>query len=265
MKKIYYFLQILLKLTLIFFLSFIWLRFFLDSLWLSAVIALSITILIECLHRLIKKHNKNKSSLKIKEKEDADNIFFSLLTDNKYMKFYEEMLKSRHNQVSVKKQYLLIKKNDITILLFPYLKLKTLTADDLLDILKSSKDKFDKIIILCHDYNKETEVFKKNFNKEILLLDKYETYTLYKEYDYFPEITNEYKKEAKLTFKDMLSFAFNRSRSKGYILSAIFLFITSFFVQMNVYYCIISSLLLIMALISYINPKYNKKVSKEVI
>ena len=193
-------------------------------------------------------------------------MFLSLLTDNNYMKFYEEMLKTRYNNISTKKHYILINKNQSTTIVYPFLKIKKLSADDVLEIIKIlNKEKYDRLTILCNEYDKETPVFLRNFNQDVMLLDKFESYSLYKEYDFFPQITNEYKKEAKLTFKDLLSFAFNRTRSKGYVLSAIFLFITSFFVEMNIYYCVVSSILLILALVSYINPKYNKKIVKEVI
>ena len=118
---------------------------------------------------------------------------------------------------------------------------------------------------MCYEYDKNLLAFIKNFNQHIILIDRFECYSLYKEYEFFPEITEIYKKEAKPTFKDLLSIAFNRSRTKGYLFSAIILFITSFFVKINLYYCIISSILLLFALISYINPKYNKKSIKEVI
>lgn len=266
MKKLLFVLQILLKLSLVFLIAFIWLRFFLDSIWLSLVIAVGITILFEIAHRYFQKKSKTREDLKIKEKEDADNMFLSLITDNKYMKFYEEMLKTRHNNIVSKKSFIVVNKEDEKTLLYPYLKLKVLKPENLVEILKEIKStKANKITILCYEYDKDTLAFLKNFKEEIILIDRFESYSLYKEYDFYPEITQEYKKEARLSFKDLLGFAFNRSRTKGYLLSSIILFITSFFVKINVYYCIISSLLLFFALVSYINPKYNKKNVREFI
>lgn len=265
MKKILYVLQILLKLMLVFSIAFIWLRFFLNSIWLILSISLTITILFEIAHRYFQRKNKSRENLKIKEKEDADNMFLSLAKDSKYMKFYEEMLKTRHSDVVANKDFLIINKEE-KVILFPYLKLEILKPLHLLEILnKTTKAKADKITILCYEYDKDTVAFIKNFSEKIVLVDRFESYSLYKEYEFFPEITQEYKKEAKLTFKDLLGFAFNRSRTKGYLISSIILFITSFFVKINIYYCIISSLLLLFALISYINPKYNRKSVKELI
>jgi len=266
MKRLLYILQILLKLGLVFSFCFIWTRFLINSIWTSITLSVGITIMFEIIHRIIQTKSKTRENLKIKEKEDADNMFLSLLTDNKYMTFYEDMLKSRHQNILTKKSFIIILKNNTKTILFPYLKLETLKPNNLLEIIRLvSSSKPNKITILCYDYDKETMAFLKNFKEDIILLDRYETYSLYKEYEFFPTITQEYKKEGKLSIKDLLCFAFNRSRTKGYLISAFILFITSFFVRINIYYCIISSLLLLFALISYINPKYNKKIEREII
>lgn len=266
MRKLLFILQILLKLFLVFMISFIWTRFFLNSIWLSLLISLGITVLFEIIHRYFQRKSKSKSNLKLKEKEDAENIFFSLATSSDYLKFYEEMLKTRHNNVERKKTYLIIKKEEENTVLFPFLKLNILKPEHMIEIIKNiNPNKSDKITIICHEYDKDAISFLKNFDYNIILLDRFESYSLYKEYEFFPKITQEYKKEARLTFKDLLSFAFNRSRTKGYLISSFILFTTSFFVQINVYYCVIATLLLLLALISYINPKYNRKSIKEFI
>lgn len=266
MKKFLFIFQILLKLLLVFLIAFVWLRFFLDSVWVSLALSLGITIAFEILHTTLKRKSKTRESLKIKEKETAENMFLSLSTQNSCIDFFEEMLKTRHNNIEKKKKYIIIKKEEKKTILYPYVYLSPIKPENIIEILKDTKkENLDKITIICYDYDKDTLAFLKNFKEEIILLDRFESYSLFKEYEFYPKITQKYKKDAKLTFKDLLSFAFNRSRTKGYLFSAIILFITSFFVPINLYYCIICSLLLLFALISYINPKYNKKQVKEVI
>lgn len=266
MKKLIYVFQIILKLSLVFLIAFIWLRFLLSSIWWTLGISLIITVSFEIIHRYLQKKTSSKQSLKIKEKEDADNMFFSLLTDKNYMQFFENMLSSRHNNITSKKTYLIVNKEDKKTVFFPFINLEILKPNHIVEILRTVKtSKADKITIVCFEYDKDTLSFLKNFNEEIILLDRYEVFSLYKDYDFYPQITQEYKKEAKLTFKDMISYAFNRARTKGYLISALVLFITSFFVKINIYYCIISSILLLFALISYINPKYNSKTIREII
>ena len=266
MKKILFLLQVILKCGLIFLIAFIWLRYFLHSLWLSSVIATAITLFIEICSFLIKQKNKDKLNLKLKEREDAENMFFSLISNNNGADFFEKLAKTRHNIVLRKKDYIIIMNNEKErILLYPFLKLDSLTPQDIVNINKiSQRENSNKVIISCFDYTKECLIFIRNFEKTILLLNKDETYALlFKEYQFFPEISNQYKKTSNLSFRDLIAYSFNRSRTKGYFFSAIILFITSFFVHINIYYCSIATLLLLFALISYINPKYNKKVSNE--
>ena len=268
MKKLLLLFQVLLKCGLIFLIAFIWLRYFLHSLWLSFIIATALTIIVELASCLYMRKNKNKMNLKIKEREDAENMFFSLISVNNGIEFFEKLAQTRHSIVIRKKDYLIIKTNEKEkVLLYPFLKLDALTPQNIVNIKKiSQKEQPDKIIISCYDYTKDCPIFIKNFNDSILLLNKDETYAfLFKEYQYFPEITMQYKKTSNLSLKDLIAYSFNRSRTKGYIFSAIILFITSFFVHINIYYCIIATILLLFALISYINPKYNKRINTELL
>lgn len=268
MKKLLFLFQILLKCGLIFLIAFIWLRYFLRSLWLSCVIAGALTLIIELASYLFKKSNKNKMNLKLKEREDADNMFFSLISLNNGIDFFEKLALTRHNIVTKRKDYIIITNNEKEkILLYPFLKLNILSPQDIVNIKKvAQKENILKIIICCYEYSKDCPLFIKNFDDTILLFNKDETYAyLFKEYQFFPEITTQYKKTSKLSLKDLIAYSFNRSRTKGYIFSAVILFITSFFVHVNIYYCIIATLLLLFALISYINPKYNKKISHELL
>lgn len=264
MQRFLFILQVLLKCSMIFLIAFIWLRFLLSSSWISGIIAFSVTLFIELISLYLKKKNKNKTSLKLKEKEDAENMFLSLLTDKNYLNFFFELSKSRHSQTKVRKKYILIEHLDNTkIILYPFIKISSFKEDDILEICKlCQSDNPDKIVIICNEYEKKCESFIKNLSQNILILDKYETYSLlYKDYDFYPNITERYYKQSKLKIKDLIAYSFNKSRTKGYLFSALVLFSTSFFVKLNLYYCLVGTMLLFFALISFINPRYN--INKE--
>lgn len=268
MKLILFVLQKFLKLSLIFLIFFIWLRFFTKSLWISIFISTIATIIVEIITFIFSNKNKSKESLKIKEKENAENMFLSLSTSSTSLDFFLQLALSRHQNSNKKKEYIVINHRDKTkVILYPFLQLKKLTLNDVLKITSLiSKDSPDKLVITCFEYEKEVIPFVRNFNFEIIVLDRFETYChLYKEYDFYPEITMQYKKEGKLSFRDLIAFSFNKARTKGYLFASFILFATSFFVKLNIYYCIVSSILLLFALISYINPKYNTKIDKEII
>lgn len=268
MKKINYLLQILLKSALIFILIFIWLKFFLKSIWLSILIALSSTIFIEAILLFLLRKRRKISSLRANEIEDAENMFLSLIELDNPLNFFLNLVKTRHSCCIKHKNFIEIRHcNKIKTILYPFPHLKKLEESDIITIIKNTKKiSPDKIVIPCDCYNKSCMDFLKNFNMNIVLLDKYQTYKLlFKEYEFYPEITIKFKKEKKKNLKDFISYSLNRSRSKGYIFSAIILFVMSFFVYQNIYYYVMISVLLLLGILSFSNKRYNVKIEKELL
>lgn len=266
MKKFLFILQVFIKCALIFLIAFIWLRYIFDSLWLSIILSFSITFLIELLSILFNRKKGTKNNLKIKEKEEAENMFFSLAQEKNNMDFFYNLVKSRYSDVNKYKSYIEITHNNSSkVILYPFMKFQKLLHDDVIEITNNIKIIPDKLVITCNDYDKSLLNFIRNFTFEIIIIDKFETYSaLYKEYDYYPKIIVVQRK-IKYNFKDFISNSFNRTKTKGYFLSALALLIISFFVQMSIYYCIVASLLLIFALFSFTNKIYNKKIEKELL
>lgn len=262
MKKFLFLFQQFIKCSLIYFIAFIWLRFFLNELWQILLSSFIITFVIELGSILFSKKKSNSSYLKFKEKEDADDMYFSLVNSD-YINFLFSLFSTRFNKIEKKKEYLKIK-SEKNLIVFPVSTLDTITAPFIVNIIKKIKNtQFDKLMILCYDYDNSCNAVLQSYNKEIFLLNRYESYSyLYKEFDFYPEITHKFYKQEKHTLKELIAYSLNKSRAKGYLISAVILFITSFFVQINLYYCMIATILLLLALISYINPKYNKKTIK---
>lgn len=268
MKYVLTILRTFLKCGLIFILSFIWLRYTIHSIWISFLLAFLISITFEIISFLISRRKGNIIKLKNKELEDAENMFLSLATSNNYIDFFYNLAKSRHKNISKTSSYITIKhENGNITILFPFIKFHTINNDDISSIIKKiHPTPSTKLVIPCNEYERNSLSFSKNFNLNIVILNKYETYKLlYQEYEYFPEITFKYKKEAKKTFSDLLNYSFNKARAKSYIFASLIIFISSFFIKMNIYYCIIASILLLFALFSYINPKYNIKDLQELL
>jgi len=267
MKKVLFVLKILLKSSLIFLISFIWLNYFLNSAWLAGAISFAITLIIELITIYSRKKNKNKTFLKIKEKEDAENMFLSLASKTDYLSFFYNLASTRHSNCAISKHFISLQHLESKVILYPFMKIAKISPDDIMQIYNNlAKKEVEKIVIPCNEYDSSCTGFIKNLPIKIVLLDKYQTYSLlYSEYDFYPEITISYKKEIKQSLKDLIAFAFNKSRTKGYILSAFVLFFPSFFIKFNLYYTIIGSILLLFAIISFINPKYNIKKEQTIL
>ena len=108
MRKLLIILQIFIKCSLIFLICFIWLRFILDSLWLAIILSFAITLTIELITVMFKRSKGIKNSLKAKEKEDAENMFYSLLHDKNKVDFFYNLAKARHQNVSKNKSYVVL-------------------------------------------------------------------------------------------------------------------------------------------------------------
>lgn len=268
MKNFLLIFQNILKLFVIFLISFIWTKYFIKTLWICLLVSIFITFLIYFSIRYFQRKKYNKNNLKIKEKDDAENMFLSLATSKNSIDFYFKLAKSKYPSVEKKKEYILINHSEkVQTALVPFLKFTEMSVDNLTNIILMLNDpKIKKVVICTYAATLDAQAFTKNFDKTVVILDKFDTYALlYKAYGIFPEVSMEYKKDKKLVFRDIISYAFNPSRAKGYIISALFLFLSSFIIAANLYYCIFASILLVFALLSYSQPFKPASLNEEVI
>ena len=235
---------------------YIWLRYYLQSPIKAGVVSVICAVITILIINAVSKPKQNYKNLKQKEKEEAEQMYFSLIKNKDYLFFYN-LIQTRNKNVEKKRIYTIIKNEENKIMLYPFLKIKPLDQDDLLSILSlASKEKVQKIVICASVIEKETYSFAKTLEQDIVLLDKYETYQyLFKEYQYFPEpiIKAQMPKKSKVLF----DYAFSKLRTKGYILSALLLLTISFVFKQNLYYCIVATVLILFALICIIRPKDN--------
>ena len=110
MKKFLLMLQFFLKMGLVFVLVFIWCKFFLNDLFLSILISITISFITTIIITLITKKSLKETSLKIKEKEEAEDMFLSLSsqTNSFQIDFFYNLIKTRHQVVYKKSRYVII-------------------------------------------------------------------------------------------------------------------------------------------------------------
>lgn len=270
MKKISLIIQELLKFFLIFLIMFVWIRYMIRKLWLSVLISAICTTAIYAVLLLLSRKRKIKFGMKIKEKESAENIFLSLCFDNNPMDFFYKMASKRHKDITKHKKYLSIeyKLENVKTLLWFDESFQGLTVPRLCEIYnKVKKEKATKIVICCYEISdKNLTSFLRTFEEKFVILDRYQTYEkLYKLYDCYPQITKTYPKEKSVAFRDMLSYSFNKKRTKNYLFSALILILSGLFVRTSIYYCLIASLLIVFALISQFNTSFNTKKDDDII
>jgi len=264
MKKFNLIIQFIFRIFLYFILSFIWVKYLLNNFFISFCISVGIALFIEIITRLINQKNNKNKLLKNTEKINAENSFLSLATSNNYLIFFNNLAQKKYI-TELKNNFIKIIHDDYFVILYPLLKFSEITAEDVNSILKTIEIKnVKKIVIPCGEISKPARDFIKNIDTEIILLDKYNSYEkLYKYYNFFPDITKKYKENSKETFNEILAISFNKQKTKNYLFSALIILFSSIFVKLNIYYCLISSILVIFAIISFFSP-FNKKKSNNV-
>lgn len=267
MRKINFIFQEFLKFFLIFLLTFVWIRYFIHKLLLATLISLIVTTILYIILYFLTRKRKNKENLKIKEKEEAENIFLTLACNSKRADFFYKLASKKHENIKKFKDYLIINHEDGTKTLLYYdLNFNTLNIPTFIEIYNKIKHKAEKAVILCYAYDKQVKTFANNFDMKFLIFDRFETYQrLYKFYDTYPEIKEKYKKDKLLTFKDFVAYSFNKKRAKGYLISALLLVLSALFVRTTIYYCITATILIVFAIISQFNHIFNFKEPEEVL
>ena len=101
---------------------------------------------------------------------------------------------------------------------------------------------------------------------KIILLNSKDCFLkLIKKYNYFPKNLKNLNLQEKLKFKEFLKLSLSRKNAKGYFINSLILLFSSFIVRLNIYYVIMSSILLLLALISFFLPQKNYKLEDDIL
>jgi hypothetical protein len=259
----------LFKNILMFFIFFVWLRYYLDSLNLTIFLSASLTVLFGLFLTLRGEKRYNKRVL---SKEESNLITacsneFLFSSFNKNLKFFLNLINQKHT-ATLKDNFILLKQENFNILVYPFYKTRILNIDDATNIYVNARmQKVDKLIITCKEITQEVLNFTKQLKiTKIIVLDERGVYfKLLKKYDTFPKIENKIINEERITFKQISQVAFSKKRTKSYVISGTILLLGSFILKYNLYYIIFSSLLYLMALFSYFNVPFNKRLPENIL
>lgn len=262
-SKLSFLLDFLFKATLIFFISFIWLRLYIHNNTLILVLSIMITLFLSFLisiflRKKITKINLSKKEIKEK-KEYLNQLNFSTKKDNSNFLasfFREETL------TKTKEYFIFIKEEKVSV--FNDFSFKTTSIDFLIDCIKEcNKKNINKIIIFASTIDKDCFSFIKNLkNIKIKLIDYNNFYINYmKKHNIFPDIKIKYEEKTKYSFKELLNIAFSKKKTKGYVITGFIFLVSSLFLRYNIYYIIFTTIMFVFALFSYFNKPFNKNSS----
>ena len=255
--------------VIIFAVCFVWIRYYVYSLNATLLYAILVTVIISIVLYFFKhkkeKNDKTNKQEQLKINECVNEFLFS--TNKKNIQFFYKLLQQKHKAI-YQKPFLVITKSNGKIGLLPYYKNRKLTMDTAKNYcLLAKKQELKKLIICCKTSEQEVLNLCKQYTIiKLIILDAKQTYyKLLKPYNYFPKIETTLIEEQKLTVSQMLVVMFDKKRTKGYIISGVILLFTSFIVPYNIYYVIFSSFLFLLALFSYFNTSFHKKLPENIL
>ena len=260
MKTFNQIISIIIRISLIFLLYFTWTRYYIKSLIWALILSSVLTLITDWLLTSFSKRKDLKKSLKKDELARAEGYCNNFIFNNKSeaVNFFYKLF----NKFSPVKRadYIFFEKENQKIVLFPFYKFNKLIMEDLIFVYNKIKDvECDKMILCINDITEPIKKIAMKLPIKFVILDKYETYEqLMKKFNIYPDKSFNFDDQQKFTFKNILAISLNRNKARGYIFASIILFISSFFVRITIYYLIMSSILLLLSIFSYINPIYNK-------
>ena len=238
---------------MIFLFVLIWIKYFVETFWLSMLISAILTLVIDFILKAISSRKNKKNQLINQNKNKIENyINYFVETDKKdNINFFFNLAKTKHNTTK-NSNYICICHPNKKIILFPYFFEREIEIDDIIYIAnKCKKESADKIIVLAKNININAINYANKSKNNILILGKEQVYSyLLEKYNYYPEIPTE-KEIKKTSFKQIINFSINKKRTKGYFLSSVILVFSSFFVPYKLYYIIMASLLLALSFVCF--------------
>lgn len=279
----YKFFNILFRISLIFLIFLIWFRYFINNFTYAILYTVLATVVVEVSLHFILKNRKEKEYMKTKEETQVNKIAISFsLNPEQTLNFFYNLAKVKYNATK-RKSYITVEHSEMAkkqenenrkeelnlrTILFPAFSMSALVPQDIVNILnKLKKVSYNKLVVCGNVISKEAYVFANQITAvEIILLDKKDTYLkLMKPNNFYPEELTELRTSTKMKIKEIVAYSLNKKRSKGYFFASIILLISSFIFRINIYYIIMSSLLLILSLISFVLPKYNIVKTEEIL
>ncbi len=265
MKKFTFFtiVDYIFKFCLFFILNLIWCLYIFNGFWsiflVSIVASIAEIVLIDIISIKKLKHIKPKTE----ELQHMENIntTFIFMAQEQVVDFFYKLCSTKHNTVKTINHVEVL--NETKTIVYPCFKNASLTSDDVIGFYNAcNKNNVKKIIILCNKFETDVITTTNKLAVKTIVLDYKQTYySLLKKYEFYPPITIQNEQKLKNGYKQILANAFNKKRTRGYVVSSIFIIFASFFVAYRIYYLIVASILLVFAIVCQTNKNTCKNES----
>ncbi len=144
-------------------------------------------------------------------------------------------------------------------IIYPFFEKSELEINNLSTIYKQISSPKN-IVILCGTARSDCLALAKRINnKKITIYDSEKTYQTFLKNSIMPPTEIEFSNSKKLAIKELLHYAIGKNRAKNYSIMGILLVVSSFFVKFKIYYLVVGSILLLLALLTLLLPYFRKQ------
>ena len=254
--------------AVIFALAFIWCRYYIKSLPLSAAAALGATVAVSILLLLIARPKKRKVAVSGAEKEHMNEVMnqFMYSVNQRNIEYFYDLVK-REYHATLLPECIISETDKVKTLMFTRFTIAPVAPDDIRNvIIECRRYGAHRAIIFGTSFNekaKETAALIEGI--EIVLMDAENTYNFIKEFGLFPAIVVKTAQKKRKPFKVFFKFAFSRTKVKSYMFGAGVMLLGSLFVRYNLYYLISASAFLFLALLSFVNLRFKQEPERPLI
>lgn len=233
---------------------FIWINYYYPVFLPCVIISVIITSLLSYLLTRISysRHDKIKITFEREQKINSLVLALEHLTHDELINYFYLVIVNQYDYAKKTKSNITI--NDKTVIpIFNH----GLKIEDYLNCYR--KNKKSKLVIITDYVTSElNDYLGKIEHSNIKIVTIQQFYTKFIEpTTILPIMSPTFIKPTKLKIKQLIAIALNKKNAKGYMLSGLFILLTSFFYGHNLYYQIIATILFLLSLFSLVNKKYN--------
>jgi len=221
---------------IVFILAYLWLSFYLKSIFLVFAISFVIMLAVNYLFVLLRKRKNARAALTREQQQHMRAVMLQL-----------KFMSREKARALFKKAFTALDKEVNNF--YPLFNIEVATSDIIKCLRYARKE--GAVYIASEKFSPDVVAFAKALQKEIVLLDAAAVYEqILSPADTFPEVTVELKAREKLTWRELRQMVFRRTKVRPYIIIGIVILLTSFIVSFSIYYIAMATLLFSFALIS---------------
>jgi hypothetical protein len=244
----------------VFIIAYLWAGYYIRSFFTSMIIAVAFAIFVEVVFYSL----RNQKSARLNISRECARKMNLILLQLRFMSniavlqlFYKALAKKFACTLTSRKLSLATPSGNLEIFSLFHC---DPTPADIIKCVNNTKEG-SKTLIAATAFSPEVIAFVSSLRIQVELLNKEVVYNqILAPSEVFPEITVEFIEKRKMTLRRLRSIVLSRHRTRGYILTAVFIIFTGFLIQLPIYYIIVATIVFGLGFVSRLQPLGNKNL-----